>query len=249
MTLISIFKKPFFHFLKYFLAIYIVWAWIKFFLHKNLHFLDGSLQYYLKILQFNASRSWVFNWQNKMSFTRLPFSAFNVLIFHHIQLFLNLLLLTLSFLALLILHHIFQHLSSYPLFNFFPPLFSYLLIHVTFLFSPLSFPSSFFPSFPFCIFLFLLFFPLLFILSFFFFSYFLPSFSFLSSFFFFLYFPQTDDAMGKNFPFIYYVSIIIIGSFFMLNLVLGVLSGLVLFFVFKLHKFKFINFLKYKRSY
>ena len=36
---------------------------------------------------------------------------------------------------------------------------------------------------------------------------------------------QTDDALGSNFNWIYFVPLIILGSFFMLNLVLGVLSG------------------------
>ena len=36
---------------------------------------------------------------------------------------------------------------------------------------------------------------------------------------------QTNDAFGSLFPWMYYVPLIIIGSFFMLNLVLGVLSG------------------------
>ncbi|ESN92149.1 hypothetical protein HELRODRAFT_119050, partial [Helobdella robusta] len=35
----------------------------------------------------------------------------------------------------------------------------------------------------------------------------------------------TNDALGSTFPWLYYVSLIVIGSFFMLNLVLGVLSG------------------------
>lgn len=35
----------------------------------------------------------------------------------------------------------------------------------------------------------------------------------------------TDDALGPNFNWIYFFPLIIIGSFFMLNLVLGVLSG------------------------
>jgi len=38
---------------------------------------------------------------------------------------------------------------------------------------------------------------------------------------------QTNDAVGTNFTWAYFVSLIILGSFFMLNLVLGVLSGLV----------------------
>ena len=36
---------------------------------------------------------------------------------------------------------------------------------------------------------------------------------------------QTNDAMGIYFNWVYFVPLIIIGSFFMLNLVLGVLSG------------------------
>ena len=36
---------------------------------------------------------------------------------------------------------------------------------------------------------------------------------------------QFDDAMGNAFNVIYFVPLIVIGSFFMLNLVLGVLSG------------------------
>ncbi len=36
---------------------------------------------------------------------------------------------------------------------------------------------------------------------------------------------QTNDAMGIYFNWIYFVPLIVIGSFFMLNLVLGVLSG------------------------
>ncbi|KFM77335.1 Voltage-dependent calcium channel type A subunit alpha-1, partial [Stegodyphus mimosarum] len=35
----------------------------------------------------------------------------------------------------------------------------------------------------------------------------------------------TNDALGSNFNWIYFVPLIILGSFFMLNLVLGVLSG------------------------
>ncbi|ESO09535.1 hypothetical protein HELRODRAFT_73530, partial [Helobdella robusta] len=35
----------------------------------------------------------------------------------------------------------------------------------------------------------------------------------------------TNDALGSHFPWLYFVTLIIIGSFFMLNLVLGVLSG------------------------
>jgi len=42
-----------------------------------------------------------------------------------------------------------------------------------------------------------------------------------------LYNAQTNDAIGDNFTWAYFVPLIIIGSFFMLNLVLGVLSGYV----------------------
>ena len=38
---------------------------------------------------------------------------------------------------------------------------------------------------------------------------------------------QINDSIGYGWPWIYFVSLIIIGSFFVLNLVLGVLSGLV----------------------
>ena len=38
---------------------------------------------------------------------------------------------------------------------------------------------------------------------------------------------QTNDARGSDYNWIYFVPLIILGSFFMLNLVLGVLSGLV----------------------
>lgn len=37
-------------------------------------------------------------------------------------------------------------------------------------------------------------------------------------------FIQTDDALGDN-NWIYFIPLIVLGSFFMLNLVLGVLSG------------------------
>lgn len=37
--------------------------------------------------------------------------------------------------------------------------------------------------------------------------------------------PQTNDALGSTFNWIYFVPLIVLGSFFMLNLVLGVLSG------------------------
>ena len=36
---------------------------------------------------------------------------------------------------------------------------------------------------------------------------------------------QTNDAIGSSFNVVYFVPLIVIGSFFMLNLVLGVLSG------------------------
>lgn len=36
---------------------------------------------------------------------------------------------------------------------------------------------------------------------------------------------QVNDAIGRDWPWIYFVTLIIIGSFFVLNLVLGVLSG------------------------
>ena len=42
----------------------------------------------------------------------------------------------------------------------------------------------------------------------------------LSSFFL-----KTNDAVGTLFNWLYFVPLIILGSFFMLNLVLGVLSG------------------------
>jgi hypothetical protein len=37
--------------------------------------------------------------------------------------------------------------------------------------------------------------------------------------------PQTNDALGSAWNWIYFVPLIVLGSFFMLNLVLGVLSG------------------------
>lgn len=37
----------------------------------------------------------------------------------------------------------------------------------------------------------------------------------------------TNDALGVSFNWLYFVPLIILGSFFMLNLVLGVLSGCV----------------------
>lgn len=36
---------------------------------------------------------------------------------------------------------------------------------------------------------------------------------------------QMNDAMGLELPWVYFVSLVIFGSFFVLNLVLGVLSG------------------------
>jgi len=42
---------------------------------------------------------------------------------------------------------------------------------------------------------------------------------------FFLVCYQTNDAVGTLFNWLYFVPLIILGSFFMLNLVLGVLSG------------------------
>jgi hypothetical protein len=39
---------------------------------------------------------------------------------------------------------------------------------------------------------------------------------------------QTNDALGSLFNWVYFIPLIVIGSFFMLNLVLGVLSGYVL---------------------
>lgn len=39
------------------------------------------------------------------------------------------------------------------------------------------------------------------------------------------YFLQMNDAMGFELPWVYFVSLVIFGSFFVLNLVLGVLSG------------------------
>lgn len=36
---------------------------------------------------------------------------------------------------------------------------------------------------------------------------------------------QTNDALGPTWNWIYFIPLIIIGSFFVLNLVLGVLSG------------------------
>ncbi len=36
---------------------------------------------------------------------------------------------------------------------------------------------------------------------------------------------QTDDVLGSHLNWLYFIPLIIVGSFFMLNLVLGVLSG------------------------
>jgi len=36
---------------------------------------------------------------------------------------------------------------------------------------------------------------------------------------------QTNDALGHMFNWMYFIPLIVLGSFFMLNLVLGVLSG------------------------
>jgi hypothetical protein len=38
---------------------------------------------------------------------------------------------------------------------------------------------------------------------------------------------KANDALGNRFNWVYFVPLIILGSFFMLNLVLGVLSGYV----------------------
>lgn len=40
-----------------------------------------------------------------------------------------------------------------------------------------------------------------------------------------LFFFQTNDAVGASFNIMYFIPLIVLGSFFMLNLVLGVLSG------------------------
>lgn len=39
------------------------------------------------------------------------------------------------------------------------------------------------------------------------------------------FFFQINDAVGNSWPWVYFVTLIIWGSFFVLNLVLGVLSG------------------------
>ena len=36
---------------------------------------------------------------------------------------------------------------------------------------------------------------------------------------------QTNDALGSVFNWVFFIPLIVVGSFFMLNLVLGVLSG------------------------
>jgi voltage-dependent calcium channel P/Q type alpha-1A len=36
---------------------------------------------------------------------------------------------------------------------------------------------------------------------------------------------QTNDALGNVFNWVFFIPLIVVGSFFMLNLVLGVLSG------------------------
>lgn len=40
-----------------------------------------------------------------------------------------------------------------------------------------------------------------------------------------LHLDQVNDAIGNEWPWIYFVTLILLGSFFILNLVLGVLSG------------------------
>lgn len=40
-----------------------------------------------------------------------------------------------------------------------------------------------------------------------------------------LVFFQTNDAIGSAFNWVFFIPLIVVGSFFMLNLVLGVLSG------------------------
>lgn len=47
----------------------------------------------------------------------------------------------------------------------------------------------------------------------------------LSIFFLFVWLFQMQDAVGHELPWVYFVSLVIFGSFFVLNLVLGVLSG------------------------
>lgn len=36
---------------------------------------------------------------------------------------------------------------------------------------------------------------------------------------------QTNDAVGSGYNWLYFIPLIVLGSFFMLNLILGVLSG------------------------
>lgn len=36
---------------------------------------------------------------------------------------------------------------------------------------------------------------------------------------------QLNDSVGQEWPWIYFLSLVVLGSFFVLNLVLGVLSG------------------------
>ena len=36
---------------------------------------------------------------------------------------------------------------------------------------------------------------------------------------------QIEDAMGNSWQWIYFISMVIIGAFFVMNLILGVLSG------------------------
>ena len=38
-------------------------------------------------------------------------------------------------------------------------------------------------------------------------------------------FSQVQDAMGNTWQFIYFVSMVVLGAFFVMNLILGVLSG------------------------
>lgn len=52
-----------------------------------------------------------------------------------------------------------------------------------------------------------------------------PAFDILHSACFSALYFQTNDALGSTFNWIYFVPLIVLGSFFMLNLVLGVLSG------------------------
>jgi hypothetical protein len=41
----------------------------------------------------------------------------------------------------------------------------------------------------------------------------------------FLNFFQVEDAKGNSWPWIYFISMVILGAFFVMNLILGVLSG------------------------